>query len=262
MELYNNQLKFYPATLYDILGKSDSRLKIRILPIMADIEDPDLLPTFPCLFKNTILNGYSEVKDGITKAENLLVLSNEDFTFGWVVCKSNIFSNNDSTDESNLEFQNPNFDLMKKNLERCRVDGIQPDTTYENLIVQTLVFENDKDSAQKGGMIEFYNFRTGEKFIIHSSGTGMAITAGGIRLFAGNQATDEKVESASGKFSYLELTPNKLTLNVNQVDFVAKHISFGGGNRYLLASTSSAASYAEGKDSLSIKDKNSVTITA
>lgn len=259
MDYFNNDLKFYPARLYRILGEDDNRLQVRILPLMEDYKDASLLPVFPPLFKNTVLNGYTEEKDTPAKADNLLVLSNSDFTFGWVVCKSNVFCTNSPDKSGSIEQQNINFEYVKKELKGVNIAGLLPDLSYENLVVQTLVFENSSDSHEKGGLIEFYNFKTGEKFIFHSSGSGIAITAHGVKLFAGEQNSTDTVKS--GKYSYIQLEPGKLDIGCNTVHFESTLIEFGNGNRYLTGTLSSAASYAEGKDNLSIVDKTNQSVT-
>lgn len=263
MEVFNNQLNFYPAKLYKQMGENDSRLQVRIIPLMEEYTDDSILPVFPPLFKNTVLNGYTEVDDGVEKAENLLVLSNPDFTFGWVVCKSNVFNMNTPDEGGNVALQAANFEVMKKEMKGAKIDGLLPDLNYENLVVQTLVFENDKDSHEKGGLIEFYNFKTGDKFIFNASGSGIVITAHGVKMFAGEQNTDKPVASA-GTFSYIEINPSKIEIGAPKVEFFATDIKLGQGNRYLLGSLSSVASYAEGKNILSIVDKKriSTTVTA
>ena len=263
MKLFNNQLHFYLATLYEIIGDTDSRLRVRILPEMIDYEDTSLLPCFPPLFKNTTLNGKSEKDDGVSEAENYLILSNDDWTFGWVVCKANLFSLN--SDSEKIEFQNPNFKIVEDNIKSCKFGRVIPDYDYKNLVVQTLVFEDESNASDGGGMIEFYNFRTGDKFIFNASGSGMCITSWGVKLFAGKQTGSDVPanQSAEGKHSSITLMPAECLVKVERFEVDAHNIIFGHGNRKLLASSSTQPLYAEGKDILSIFDKtgDSVSIT-
>lgn len=265
MQLFNNQLHFYLATLYDIISDTDSRLKVRIIPEMAHYEDDSMLPCFPPLFKNTTLNGKSEVKDGLNNAETYIVLSNSDWTFGWVICKANLFSLNNESEK--IEFQSPNYKIVENNIKACKFEGVTPDYDFDNLVVQTLVFEDanqDKNYTSGGGMIEFYNFRTGDKFIFNASGSGMCVTSWGVKLFAGKQTGSDipANQTAEDKHSSITLMPADCKVNVERFEVNAHQIIFGHGNRKILASSSTQPLYAEGKDILSVFDRtgNSVSV--
>lgn len=264
MELFNNDLKFYEARIYSNPTPNDNRIKVRILPFMeTESYDIDMLPSFPPLFKGTCLNGYSENNDGSKKAENVLVLSNSEWTFGWVICKSNCFNINNSSEDGMVPWQNIGYDFIKDNIQHLKFEKnlISPDYDFENLVIQTLVFENEGNV--KGGMIEFYNYKSGDKYILHSSGTGIAITAGGVKIFAGPQnLSGNEASLENGKCSSITLEPDRLSIRCRDIVFDTNNISFGGGNRYILTSTSAATSYAEGKPTLSIADKGVLVMKA
>ncbi len=204
--------------------------------------------SFPSIFSENPFKIVPLNKGG--NAENVLVLCNENFTFGWVVCKANVFSTNNPSIDYSIETQNFGYDETKKRIEHTNFDQIIPDSDYENLVIQTLVFEDKNDSNKQGGLCEFYNYRTGDKFILHSSGNGMAITATGIKLFTGDQVNVSELKD--GKCSSIMIRPDEITFTAQKVEFNAIHIGLGKGCRKVVTTTQSQPTYAEGSPFLPI----------
>lgn len=78
----------YIAKIEDSITLTNTRLRVRVLPHMENI-DTDMLPQWPSFFRGQIITGtkYSE-----SQTDYVWVLCNNDFTIGYVLGLANVFS--------------------------------------------------------------------------------------------------------------------------------------------------------------------------
>lgn len=236
-------LHIYRARIYDLGSYGDDRLQVRILPKMADYKGSDLenLPRYPCMFKGTVINGWSEKNPNPdTKLpDTVFVAATEDFTVGYVLGVANMFYTCASTpflDSYGYSYIE-NF-ISSRGLDTSYVN-------YEDMVVEKWVSTNS--GSEVGGYVEMYNFKTGDKYIINASGTCFIMQSDRIYMRVGSPSG---MKSAANKqFSTLEMTNSSINLKTSTFDVDAKKIVLGHHGLNLLAtSVSSAAVSAEGMD--------------
>lgn len=131
----------------------ESRIKVRILPQMENIDDA-LCPYYPFFFKDKCV--YAN------KGEYYWVISNEEFTCGYVLGLANYNQYNSSDDfyKINSVQLSPNTDLME--IFQNSVKNIDISIPH-SLSNSNIEFWNDSS-------IHFVNKKTGEKTILFSNG--------------------------------------------------------------------------------------------
>lgn len=200
---YQDNLKLYKAKIYKALGPNDDRLQVRIIPHMVDIPDNELnnLPKYPPFFKGQVVMGKTEVNDGRMLADTVQVVATPDFTQGFILGRTNFFGENSSAKMTDSY----DFSQLKKFLTKRK---ILPDSfEYRNICVQNWNENFDKDGNATGGIIEFYNYKTGEKFIILTSGVIFALTQDKIYMRIG---AGDSVPNSGSKYSAMTMTSSKI----------------------------------------------------
>lgn len=216
----SDELYVYKAKIYDNCRDGDDRLQVRILPYMAAIPDTDLvnLPRYPPFFKGQVIRGFTEKDDGVDKASLVFVIANSDFTFGYVMGLANSFPGPAKDD---LFLESYNFSRIKSFLTQR---GINTSSfNYKDIVVQTLT------NSDQGGLIEMYNFRTGEKFIVNKSGTCIVMNQNKIYLRVGSPAET----GSSPTFSKIEMTPADISMKANLINIDGKMIKLGSHGNFL-----------------------------
>jgi hypothetical protein len=202
-ETYSDNLKLYKARIYKVLGPKDDRLQVRIIPHMVDLPDSELsnLPRFPPFIKGQVIMGKTEVDDGALLADIVYVVATPDFQFGFVLGKTNYFGENtDSPMPDSYDFTQVKKFLTKRK--------ILPDSfDYRNIVVQNWNENYDSDGNMTGGIMEFYNYKTGEKFILLTSGVIFALTQDKIYMRIG--AGDSQANTGS-KYSAMTMTASSI----------------------------------------------------
>jgi hypothetical protein len=230
-EMYkpNLELKIYRARVHDVGSVGDDRLQVRIMPYMADyseLEDENL-PRYPCMFKGQVLSCYTELNPD--KKTNLpdwvFVAATEDFTVGYVIGLANQFytCNNtpflDSYGYTNIQ----NF-ISSRGLDTYAVN-------YDEMVVEKWI--SNKNSQPIGGMVEMYNYRTGEKYIILTSGTCLIMQYNNIYMRVGNPSGTENGKTES--FSEFVMNNNKIEFKTDLFNVDAKNVVLGQHQLNLLA---------------------------
>ena len=215
----SDELHIYKAKIYDNCKEGDDRIQVRVLPYMALIPDSDLehLPKYPPFFKGQVIRGFTEKDDGPDKASLVFILANTDFTFGYVMGLANDFPGPGKDD---VLLDSYNFSRLKAFLTQR---GIDTSTfNYNHIIVQAM------SSSDEGGLIEMYNFRTGEKFIVNRSGTCIVMSQNKIYLRVGSPA-----EIGIPSFSKLEMTPNSISMKAKVINIDGEFVKLGNHGSFL-----------------------------
>ena len=235
----SNDLHIYKARIVSRCNDIDNRLQVRIVPQMADYQETEDCPKYPPLFKGQVINGFSEVQDGRDKAEFVMVLATEDFTFGYIVCKSNVFD----TCAGNSYVDSYAYPILEDYL--FKLDLNTNNINYDDFFVQQWVSTDD------GGYIEVFNWKTGDKYIVNSSGTCFCVTQDRIYLRSGSPST-----SGSSKFSDILITPNKVYIRTDLFEVDAKNVVLGKHNMKLVGTGAITSVQCEGVNLMPIKNIN------
>lgn len=239
-EYYNQNegLFLKRARIYDRCGANDDRLQVRVMPEQASISESELLPCFPCLFKGQVLNGVTE-KENKENATEVMVISNEDNTYGFVLCLANVFH---SYYKPTKYTESYGFDYIKQFLGTRGLGAIK----YEDFVVTNWVM------SEQGGLCQMYNYKTGELYTLNSSGTCIVMKQDELYLRCGSPS-----EGASGKkalisgfkkreFSEIVLTPDKVSIKTNVFEVNAKKRIWGHGGQNVVRTFGSSALGVEG----------------
>lgn len=237
------ELKLYRARIYDNGKDGDDRIQVRIIPYMIDYEDSECgdLPRYPALFKGHVFNGYTERNPNplTKKADEVFVLSTNDWTYGYVVGYANMFYNCSSTPyQDSYGFMNIQSYLSTRGL-----DAID----YDSIVVDNWL------NTDEGGYIEFHNFKTGDKYIINASGNCFAILSDRIYIRAGSP-NGTKNGGNGNPFSTIAMTNTDVTIKTKNFSIDAEKVSLGKHGHYLLGTVSSLSTAYNGVNLQPIKD--------
>jgi hypothetical protein len=198
----SDDLQFYKARIYKNVAVGDDRLQVRPIPQLADITEVECLPVFPPLQKGKIIRGKTEVEEGPISADLVLIVSTPDFHFGYVIDVLNKFESNDLETKMSDSYD---YDSLKTYLNDKQI--LPSSFSWEDLRFQHWSEEFDDNGETVGGICEFYNFRTGDKFILSTTGYIFALTGDKVLLRVGAGDSDPL---GGKKCSFLQMTPEKI----------------------------------------------------
>lgn len=210
-------LKLHRARLYSLGKNGDDRATVRIWPEMADYgeDKASLLPKYAPFKKGTAIVGKTEVEDGTTNADFCWVVCSEDFEIGYIVDLASYQGDQTSKKYSGSYA----FNKAKSFTQKLRA--------MTNRIVYTNIRVLYSTQGDNGSMIMMTNFRTGDFYMILSSGTSVMINKERIMLRCG---------SGDGQaYSYITLVPNEIEIKASNIILDAEHMSLGKNGAYLAA---------------------------
>ena len=231
-------LHIYRARVHDVGKAGDDRLQVRIMPFMADYPktDDDNLPRFPCMFKGTVLNCFTELAPNPdTKMPDwVFVAATQDFTVGYVIGVANQFySCNDTPFVDSYGYKYVQNFISSRGLDTSFVN-------YDEMVVEKWITTKD------GGMIEMYNYKTGEKYLINTSGTCIMMQFDKIYMRVGNPSG--RNSSATEKFSLMEITGGEISFKTDLFNVDAKKVVLGHHGLSVVGTTGSMGVSMEGVD--------------
>ena len=236
MNEQNDTLKLYKARVYDSMSNGDDRLKVRILPFMADLDgnDLDYLPIYPPLFKGQAPKYYTEINPNPdTKSGDLIwVIANYDFTFGYVLGPANVFG-----EYSKAMVGSWNYEESLQVAERNSSEVSE--MNYSDLSV---TLQNPNNT-----LVEFMSIKTGAKWIMNSYGSMIFIGDDSIVLTARNG-----VGTGNRQYSQINMRSTGIQIITPVIEFSAQKIVLGHSNKYLVATDSEAAICCDGQNLNSI----------
>lgn len=218
-KVYNDVLQIYKARIVSPLEPGNDRLEVRIIPHMVGLPAGDPLPKYPPFFKGQVVTGKSEVKDEPANADYVWVAATPDFTVGFVIGLANIYERPTQNYSNSYNYKDIVQGLMDMGLTQSYID-------YKDLYVQ----------YWHQNYIEMVNSRSGDKYIIQSTGNVIAIEKNQIylRVGVGKGASAEPPEEPN-RYSAIRITRDELSIVSPHIRLKGKTISIGEGGLYLAA---------------------------
>jgi len=180
------------------------------------------LPEYPMFFQGEVITGLSRKKDG-DSAEFVWVFCTPDFQVGYILGKANNFG------DSTKKYENSyGYSKVKEFLSARR--AVPEDFDYAHIQVVKWI------ESDKGGMIECYNYLTGDWILLNTSGTILTLQQKRMYLRVG---TPPKPARPSA-FSAITMTADKIHFKSPNIEFDAQDLVLGHHN-LLLSGTLSAA---------------------
>lgn len=187
---FDDEFVFRKAKIIEVLGPKDDRLRVQVLGMNSMVldEEKDFLPCYPPFFQGQSLPG--DVGDIIW------VICTPDLQQGYILGSAPIFSK----ETKYVKGVAYNYDEIKKFLSQRH--ALPQDFEYENLIIEKCVFTED------GGICEGYNRKTGDWFLLNS--TGAIITLQQNRIYIRVGSPPNPISSGPAGFSAIEMTTDKI----------------------------------------------------
>lgn len=210
-------LMLHRARIYDVGKNGDDRVTVRIWPEMADYSEDqaDMFPKYAPFKKGTAIVGKTEKEDGAKDADFCWVACSPDFEVGYIIDLASYQGDQTSSKYSGSYA----FNKAKSFTQKLR--ALTNRILYKDM---RLMYSTQGDS---GSMIMLTNFRTGDFFMILSSGTSVAINKERIMIRCG---------SGSGQaYSYITLVPNTIEIKADNIIIDGKNVSLGKNGAYLAA---------------------------
>lgn len=236
------ELKLYRARVHDVGKENDDRLQVRIMPYMADYPEADSenLPRYPMMFKGQVLQCYTELNpdQGTGLPDWVFVAATEDFTVGYVIGLANQFygCNNTPFVDSYGYKKIQNF-ISSRGLDTSAVN-------YDEMVIEKWI-TNDSNNP-KGGMVEMYNYKTGEKYYINTSGTCFIIQFDKIYMRVGNPSGSASASTES--FSQIQMDAKQIGFKTELFNVDAKKVVLGHHGLSVVGTTGSLGVSMEGVD--------------
>lgn len=225
-KITDDNLKVYKGIIYKVLGPEDDRLQVKIIPYMKDIsvDELDNLPKYPMFFKGQKITGHDLYTYGDKKADFVYVLATSDFTVGYVLGLANEFE----TQGEAAFTGSASISSVKRYLAQR---GALP-SEFESSDIVVLINSVEKD---KGGILALYNYRTGDFFILNSSGTFATIQTDSVMIRAGSPSQDGTTKVNS---STIKLTADKIEIKTPFLEVDSPKIVLGHNNMKLCGTNS------------------------
>lgn len=244
-ELYkpSMELKIYRARVHDVGKEGDDRLQVRIMPYMADYSDleNDNLPRYPYMFKGQVLTCFTELNpDKATgQPDWVFVAATEDFTVGYVMGLANQFYTCNSTPflDSYGYKKVQNF-ISSRGLDTNAVN-------YDEMVIEKWITTSSPNDLT-GGMVEMYNYKTGEKYIILTSGTCFIMQYDKIYMRVGNPSGSKSPTTEA--FSQIQIDAHQIEFKTELFNVDAKNVVLGHHGLNIVGTTGSLGVSMEGVD--------------
>lgn len=222
-EGYEDILHIYKARIVDAMNPGDDRLEVRIIPHMVGLPEGDPLPKYPPFFKGQVISGKSEKRDQATQADYVWVAATTDFTVGFVIGLANVYERPGTKYSNSYNYNDLIVGLQEK--------GALPEyVKYQDLYVQYW-HEN---------YIEMVNSRTGDKYIIQSTGNMIILEKNQIYLRVGDgKGARANPPEKPNRFSAIRITRDELSIVSPHIRLRGEMISVGEAGLYLAAIASS-----------------------
>lgn len=249
-ELYKPDLSLhlYRARVVSLGKKGDDRIKVRIMPYMADYPSTEdsYLPMYPMMFKGQVLTCFTE-KDPNKQTNEpdwVFVAATEDFTVGYVVGLANQFYTC-SSDTKYLDSYG--YDYIQSFISSRGLDTSH--INYDELVIEKWCsYDGGSPENGQGGFVEMYNYRTGEKYIINSSGTCFIMQFDKIYMRVGSPSGTKTTGTDTQKFSQIQITADEISFKSDLFNVDAKKVVLGHHGLNVVGTTGSMGASMEGVD--------------
>jgi hypothetical protein len=192
---FSDELVIRKARIYKILGPKDDRVQLEVMPECMGIEDSekDDLPKYPPFIKGTVITGKSFKEDG-DEADYVWVICTPDLQIGYVLGPANVFG-----DPTKKYPDSYSWNDVKSFLRERR--ALPDDFDYKHIRITNWL------ATDKGGLVEFYNYLTGDMGIINTSGTIFTLQQKRIYMRVGTPNP-----SSRAAFSAITMTADRVTI--------------------------------------------------
>jgi hypothetical protein len=247
--MIENNFNIYKAAIYEVLGANDDRLRVRILPYMTDIDDDELpnLPCYPPFFKGQVITGISEIDFGKESCDCVWVVATSDFQTGFILGKANAFGAN-TIQKYPYSY---NYAEVKQYLSNRH--ALPDNFDYDHIIIRLKTGSEDymkedgsnqiQDEVAAGGMIELYNYLTGDYVLLNTSGTVLCVMQHQIYARVGTPSTENGEGST---FSALTIKADTINLKSQRIFLDGKAVMLGAHNLYVVGMPTRTPTHAEG----------------
>jgi hypothetical protein len=215
---FSDEFVIRKAKIHSVHGPGDDRLKLLILPELQNVSPDEYhdLPIYPPFIKGTVITGRDMLNDG-HNAEFVWVICTPDLSVGYVLGKSNPFADMNDPARTKFREHSYNYHSIKTFLQNRQ--ALPENFDYHRLMVINWVATED------GGMLNCYNYITGDWVLLNTSGTIITVQQQQIYMRCGTPPNP--VESGPAAFSSIRMTPGEL-------EFIAPNITFRNYQKLML----------------------------
>lgn len=214
-----NEFVLRRAKVYKLCGDGnkikDDRIQVKVLPNLLGIpkEEYDNLPKYPPLFAGTFRPYNSIYDDGEDKCDLVWVICTKDCQVGYILGPYN--PEGSFTDKKYKDSYNwKNIKTFLK--QRQALPG---SFSYNDIVVVTAV------QTPTGGMIEGYNRKTGEWFILNSTGAIITVQQNQIYMRVGSPP--DPVSAGPAAFSAITMTTDKVLIKSTNFELDCEDVVLG-----------------------------------
>jgi hypothetical protein len=216
-----NELKFYKARVVEKMPPGDDRLRVRIMPHMADIENMKALPKYPSFFSNEAIVAKTEMVDK-DKADFVWVLALPDFTVGYILGPAS--------------FNNP---TAKKHIGSYNFKGTYQALSQRGVITNDVKYEDLYVTYWNDEYIELANIKKGDRYFVLSNGTLLALTRNQIFMRVG-------ADSPTNKFSAIRMSEEEISFATPVFRVKADKVILGDKGLHVVATAAFLPAETEG----------------
>jgi hypothetical protein len=219
---FSDELVVRKAQIYKLLGPKDDRVQVSVYPECMGIEDSekDFLPKYPPFFKGTVITGKSFKEDG-DEAEYVWVLCTPDLQVGYILGMANVFGDPTKKYPDSYSWKDIKSFLRERK-------ALPDDFDYKHIRITNWV------ASDKGGLIEFFNYLTGDFGIINTSGSIFTLQQKKMYLRVGTPNA-----SSRAAFSAITLTADKVHIKTPNFELDADDCVLAHHNLNALGTASS-----------------------
>jgi hypothetical protein len=245
--------RLYKATIYAVLGPNDDRLQVRPTDYFTEIpvEEEEYLPKYPPFYKGQVITGLSEQDHGKDYADEVWIIATSDFSSGYVLGRANVYGANTSQRYA----YSYNYQEVKKYLQGRH--ALPDDFDYEHVVVRLNV-SNPTDpnpdtevppppligaDELQGGLIELYNFLTGDYVLLNRSGSVFCVMQNQIYIRVGTPNGEDLSKST---FSAITVKADQIELKSNSIFVNGKKVMLGAHGLHVVGTVGMASTWAEG----------------
>jgi hypothetical protein len=221
------------------------------MPYFTEIPDDELdyLPKYPPFYKGQVITGLSERDVGKEYAEELWIIATSDFSSGFVLGKSNVFGAN-TTQKYPYSY---NYAAVKKYLQQRH--ALPEDFDYDHVVVRLKCGNNPSEAEDEGanhkenvpdlpagGVIELYNYITGDYVLLNTSGSVSCIMQHQIYLRVGSPSMD----NSGSQFSMIRIKTNEIYMKSAKIFIDGKNVMLGAHGLHVVGTAGTNVTWAEG----------------
>jgi len=208
---YSDEFVFRRAMIYECLGPQNDKLKVQVLPELQDINEEEMadLPEYPPFFKGEVITGLDYKNEG-KKAEYVWVICTPDLQVGYILGKANVFGQSGKNYKDSFSYKDVRAYIRERLAE-------PEDFDYNHLHVVKWV------SSDNGGMIQCYNYLTGDWVLLNTSGSIITVQQKKIYMRVGTPNANSKTA-----FSDINMTADQIVMDSQLIHLNGKTVILGG----------------------------------